>query len=327
MEQLTFSKTTDQSIGPSVENLANALGIPTSDLKAALTIDANDRYIPFRVSGGTRVVHRTNPRIKQIQQKIKNRILADCIKYPKYVFGSIKDPDFTRDYVNCARQHCGAKSILKVDIEKFFDNIDYVVVHDIFKKLFCYPDIICDMLCDLTTHEGFLPQGAPTSSHLATLCLFDKEPDIARLAKSKGLVYTRLMDDITVSSKKFNYDFQRMERMITDMIDSKRLTINKEKSNTTPVVTSTTTLHGLKISSGKLRVSDKTLSNLRAGIKNLEEDAEIPNVRTTESYRKRYESISGKLTVLQRLEHPKYSRYRTRLKKIRFITDYRESHS
>jgi hypothetical protein len=97
MEQLTFSKTTDQSIGPSVENLANALGIPTSDLKAALTIDANDRYIPFRVSGGTRVVHRTNPRIKQIQQKIKDRILADCIKYAKYVFGSIKDPDFTGD--------------------------------------------------------------------------------------------------------------------------------------------------------------------------------------------------------------------------------------
>jgi len=79
MDQLTFTKKTDQSIGLSADNLANALGISAEELNEALQIPPAQRYIPFTVSGGTRVVYRTHARIKFIQQKSKNRILADCI--------------------------------------------------------------------------------------------------------------------------------------------------------------------------------------------------------------------------------------------------------
>ncbi|MAC99655.1 MAG: hypothetical protein CMK76_07220 [Pseudomonadales bacterium] len=317
MDQLTFTKKTDQSIGPSAENLANALGISPEELDEALQIPSAQRYIPFTVSGGTRVVYRTHSRIKFIQQKIKNRILADCINYPKYVFGSIKDPDFKRDYVNCAAQHCGARSLLKVDIEKFFDNISIGNVRRIFRDLLHYPDPVCSMLCDLTTHNGYLPQGAPTSSHLATLCFFKEEPDIVEQAQAQGLVYTRLMDDITVSSKSYDYDFHRLERLIRNMIETKDLTVNEGKSETFPTVSSTTLVHGLKINTETLRVSDKTLSNIRAAINQLEKDAKQPNKRTLSNYRKRYERTSGSLSVLHRLGHPKYEKYRRKLRRLR----------
>ena len=67
-------------------------------------------------------------------------------------------------------------------------------------------DEIATVLTKLTTKNGFMPQGAKTSSYLANLVFYRDEPELERYMVSKGWRYSRLTDDITVSSPIFVSD-------------------------------------------------------------------------------------------------------------------------
>lgn len=55
------------------------------------------------------------------------------------------------------------------------------------------------LLARLTTHEGGLPTGAPTSPRLSTLVNRKLDVRLARVAEYHGAVYTRYADDLTFS--------------------------------------------------------------------------------------------------------------------------------
>lgn len=315
MDQLRFVKKSQKSIA-SIENLALALNFPLIDIERALELPVEQRYIPFPAPGGTRIVNKVHPLIATLQRRIKNRILVELVEYPNYIFGSIRDEINPRDYINCAKQHCLAKSLSKIDISGFFDNIQYDAIYDIFEKLFHFPAEVCDVLSNITTKNGTLPQGAPSSSHLATLVFYDSEHKVVQNAKSRGLIYTRLMDDITISSKTEQYDFRAIRSRVIQMIEGKYLTINEGKSTTHAQINSQVLVHGLRVNCATPALSDKNKSKIRALVHKLEIAASLPNGRTFESYRRLYDHTSGSLTILKRLEHPKYYHYRKRLREI-----------
>jgi len=187
----------------SVNALAKTLGIRES-LLIELSIKSDASYHEFTVctkKGKDRTVYEPKPLLKRLQKKINSRIF-EKVKYPIYLQGGIKDEIIKRDYVENARLHSKSKPshLIGLDIKSFYDNIKTPKVHDIYKYFFKFPDPVCDVLTKLTTHKGKLPQGACTSSYLANLVFFNSEYSLVSYFRKMGVTYTRLLDDVTLSS-------------------------------------------------------------------------------------------------------------------------------
>ena len=60
-----------------------------------------------------------------------------------------------------------------------------------------------NVLCRICTHEGHLPQGAPTSPAISNLVCRKLDARLSALAKRRGGHYTRYADDITISLPAF----------------------------------------------------------------------------------------------------------------------------
>lgn len=201
------------------------------------------------------------------------------ISWPSYLYGSIpneirKDSNnqevISKDYIACARNHCMAKSLMKLDISNFFDNIHQDHVYSIFKNLLKYPDDVSEVLTKLCCYKGNVVQGALTSSYIASAVLFDVEPLLVKRLHRKNLVYTRLVDDITVSSNKKQYDFSYAQSLIVEMLHSKDLPVNNNKTIIKYVSTEPLIVHGLRINFKEPRLPADEVSRIRASVKNLE---------------------------------------------------------
>lgn len=262
--------------------------------------------------------------IRLVQRRINSRIFSNrhILAWPPYLFGSIpksKDAagnEITRDYITCAAQHCGAKSLLKLDVKNFFDNVHVDLVYGIFNDLLKFPHIVAASLTNICTLEAHLIQGALTSSFLANLCLHDVEAFVvARLAK-KGLTYTRFVDDITISSKIAKYDFSYAQSIVEEMLISKDLPLNSQKTQIYFSSSSPLTVHGLRICFAEPRLPSDEVRRIRASVKNIETIAHERSYRMTHAYRHDYNRCMGKVNKLARLKHNQHQPLLERLRKL-----------
>jgi len=126
----------------------------------------------------------------------------------------------------CAVQHIGAKWLLKTDLHDFFPTIDERAVYRVFLGLGYVPLVSLELsrICTRsmpngpvihpdkgfkrytaipsysgTSRMGVLPQGAPTSGALANLAAVRLDERVARIARTRSLIYTRYVDDIVLS--------------------------------------------------------------------------------------------------------------------------------
>lgn len=322
-------KKTSKSIS-SVINLCEALDFSMAQLQEALELTPSERYVRKPVEkndGSFRYVYKPHYLIRRFQRRINKRIFkgetASLIGWPDYLFGSI--PNFTndegevvvKDYVHCAGRHCGAKSLIKVDIQDFFDNIHSDIVGKIFRKFFHLPSDVSSVLTDLCTNEGRLVQGGLNSSYLASLVLFDVEGDVVQRLEQKGLTYTRMVDDVTVSSKVHNYSYDYAYKIIEDMLLGKNLPINLNKTAIQRMSSSSLQVHGLRIAFDQPRLPAREVGRIRASVKRVELLAEEPNYRTSHAYRKDYNRCMGRVNKLLRVKHPQHSKLVVRLLRIR----------
>jgi RNA-directed DNA polymerase len=244
------------------------------------------------------------------------------ITWPNHVFGSIPNQDVNepfiaeRDYINCARQHCGAKSILTLDIKDFFDNIHQSYVEDIFTNFLKFNSDVSKVLSDLCCLEGHVVQGALTSSYIASLCLWDIEGKLVKKLGHKNLIYTRFVDDINVSSLVSNYEFTYAIRAIERMLDKKGLPLNLEKTKIQYVSTTPLIVHGLRVAFKEPRLPSPEVRNIRAAVKNVEILASERLYRTSHAYRKDFNRCMGRVNKLHRVGHNQHDKLVTRLKKV-----------
>lgn len=155
------------------------------------------RKVPPEI-GSTREIFNAKPDLKAIHQKIKTEILQ-CVQFPSYLTGSIKG----RDYLTNAKLHANKKIVICEDVTKFFPSVRTEKVHRIWTHFFNFSDDVADLLTKLTTKDGSLPQGAITSSYLANLVLWEHEPLIHAKLSERSITYSRYVDDMAMSSKKF----------------------------------------------------------------------------------------------------------------------------
>src|SRR5208282_1985532 len=110
---------------------------------------------------------------------------------PPYLHGSLRK----RSRVTNAREHLRSRILIGLDIEKFFDNVHAELIYDVWSRFFRFPPEVAEILTTLTSHDGRLPQGAPTSSDLANLVFWENESRLVNRIRARGLRYGRLVDD------------------------------------------------------------------------------------------------------------------------------------
>ena len=137
--------------------------------------------------------------LKTIQGRLLRKIL-DRVTWPPYLFGGVQDPCNPRDYVGNANIHSGAALQFKTDVTSFFPSIKADLVLRIWDGVFRFSHPVSDALTALTTYRGFLPQGTRTAQALANLAFWDVEPEIIAQLAVMDFQYTRLTDDITIST-------------------------------------------------------------------------------------------------------------------------------
>lgn len=158
----------------------------------------------IKPDGSRRNIYDAFPPLKKIHRRIKLLIL-DRIVYPPYLTGSLKGFDYK---VN-ASLHAGAKIVINEDIKEFFPSTCIKSVYHIWLDFFGFENEVANCLAYLTTRKGELPQGAITSSFLANLAFWESEPALSIKFQASGLVYSRYVDDIAVSSKKHLTDKEK----------------------------------------------------------------------------------------------------------------------
>lgn len=322
---LSPKKTTEHSIS-SIDNLCEALDLTSSDLKALQSLSYQDRYVRDFVekSDGTlRAVYKPHYLLRKIQRRINRRIFTRIVAWPDYIYGSVPNTKGVdkkviqrKDYVSCAAQHCESKSLLKVDIKDFFDNIHIYHVKKIFLDFFKYPEDVSELLADICCFEERVIQGALTSSYIASLCLWDIEPKLVERLQRHNLTYTRLVDDITVSSKVSNFQFDMALSHITRMLEDKDLPINNAKTKVSYVSISPLMVHGMRVNFSEPRYPSDEIRKLRASVHNLEKLASQTGYRTTFAYRKDFNRCMGRVNKLKRVKHNKHAVLIKKLKKI-----------
>lgn len=178
----------------SVRALSAALRIPDAALDQ-LARRASGMYRRVYIPDSDRVVWNAAPELKRVQERIKTSILKR-VYFPSYLTGSLKGCDYKTN----AAIHSGQQIVICEDVKSFFPSVTRDKVADVWGQFFGFSQEVADLLTMLTTKDGRLPQGAKTSSYLANLVFWRKEPLLEAKLRALGYRYSRYVDDIAISS-------------------------------------------------------------------------------------------------------------------------------
>lgn len=282
---------------------------------------ADDSYHSFCIPGKpgkkSRDVYEPKIHLKRIQKRI-NKEIFESIKFPEYLKGSIKDEDCPRDYVRNAEVHGRAEVLIGLDITDFYGSIQSKDVQLLFKNFFKFSDDVAEVLTKLVTLNGSVPQGACSSSYLANLIFVNNEYRIVSKLRQKGIRYTRLLDDITISSEN-----KISHSEITSAID---------------LVIGMFTKAGLKSNDRKKFVITRNFRHKKFDVTGVWVGNRLPKLRKSErnyirqlvfvcekaflndptnlEYHKLWNKTSGLVAKMSRLKHSQAKKYREKLKVI-----------
>lgn len=211
----------------SIDKLALALGVTESILlEVASCSDNQYRKVPIVKNGKTRVTFEALGNLKHIQRQIQQKILVK-VNFPGYLQGSLRG----RDYLTNAKLHAKKKFIICEDVKNFFPSVKSELIRDLWVKFFHFSDEVALLLTQLTTKHGALPQGTSTSPYLANLVLWRDEPIVHARLGAMGIVYSRYVDDMAMSSSSYlSKDRQtKIIAMVYGMLRRNGLFASREK--------------------------------------------------------------------------------------------------
>ncbi len=176
------------------------LGMDALARRAGMTVEAltsirpayREVHIPKR-HGGQRVLHVPEPELKLIQRRILRRILARLKVHPHAVA-------YRRGFsiVSHASPHTDRDVVVTLDLKDFFTHTPAERVRDYYRHIGWSKDAAA-LLTTLTTWEGSLPQGAPTSPILSNLVNVNLDARLEGIARRFGAAYSRYADDLVFS--------------------------------------------------------------------------------------------------------------------------------
>jgi retron-type reverse transcriptase len=175
----------------SVAELARRLGVNETELRAVQV--AYRRFQVPKRTGGYRTISEPREELKRVQRLLLRRLFKRLSSHPR-AHGFERG----RSTVTGALPHERKSVVIRMDLRDFFGSIKSQRVRDYFARAGWNADA-AQLLARLCTHEGSLPQGAPTSPRLSNLVNFKLDARLDALARKYGADYTRYADDMTFS--------------------------------------------------------------------------------------------------------------------------------
>lgn len=302
----------------SLDALANTLGIALPLLNRLSRI-VNSSYVEFDIQTKNKIrkVYEAKHELKKIQKRINSKIF-EKVEYPFYLQGGIRDVDNKRDYVENAKFHANSNGLIALDIVDFYNNITAEQVFRVFKYFFKFPDDVAGVLTSLTTLDGRVPQGASTSSYLANLVFYNSEYSVVNKFDKKDLKYTRLLDDITVSSVKqlSQKDKTSIIKSVYAFVKGNGFEIKDEKTkileNSSHSIPYDVT--GLWVGHAKPKLRKSERRYIRQLVYACEKSYTVD--RTDNDFHALWNRTSGLVAKMQRLDHVQSKGLRLRLSKV-----------
>lgn len=204
--------------------------VNTSDIKKmnkilygiSNNIDLNyEEIIIKKKNKNLRYLNEPSPILKSIQKRILKNVLEEkmiskCAYAYKKGLSTILN----------AKSHVGCKVILKLDIENFFDNINFYKVYNSCFNENLYPKKLGMLLTNLCVYNGKLPQGSPTSGYISNIVLRNFDCNIDAYCKDKNINYTRYSDDMTFSG---DFDIRKLIKFVNELLYKEGFRLNKSK--------------------------------------------------------------------------------------------------
>ncbi len=182
----------------SAQYLAHRLGVPLSELRE-LARNVKSHYRQWdstdEKKGKIRTFKEPDKRLKLVQRRILRKIL-NHYELPAGAHGGVKG----RSPKTNAAKHCGKPFVVSQDIRKFYPSVSHRQVAAMFRREFGCGRETTWLLTRLTTIDGQLPQGAPTSTAVANILLASTVDGPAQQhAEERDVAVTRFIDDFAFS--------------------------------------------------------------------------------------------------------------------------------
>ncbi len=203
---------------PSHLALAEAMEISIGELRflsygrKVAKVSHYHRFLMPKKRGGHRLISAPMPRLKAAQHWILEHILNPLpLHEAAHGFRS------EHSILTNAAPHCGARTVVNIDLQDFFPNITWPRVFGLFRSLgysrsistiftqLCTEPPVEDIELDgqtwqVATGKRHLPQGAPTSPAITNLLCRALDARLKGIAKKHQFTYTRYADDLTFST-------------------------------------------------------------------------------------------------------------------------------
>jgi len=136
--------------------------------------------------------------------------------------------------VTHASQHTQKSWVYCLDIQNFFPSINWGRVRGLFQA---YPfeasHEVAQVLANLVTYKGALPQGAPTSPILSNLLCRKLDSRLFKWARQNGYSYSRYADDLTFSTNRDSFP-EGDRAFIKEIIEEEGFEVHSGKERLMP---------------------------------------------------------------------------------------------
>lgn len=187
---------------------------------------SDQMYFEFEIkkaNGGRRKIAAPRTDLKGIQRAILEKILQKSA-CSEHCFAYVKG----RSAVQAARQLCGHKAVLHLDLKDFFPTITRKRVFGLFRSK-GYNSAVSFMLAKLCTQNGVLCQGAPTSPYISNLIFLKADGQLSSLAATFKIQYIRYSDDIFFFADR-NFRYSRVAEVAEKIVVENGFTLNGAKT-------------------------------------------------------------------------------------------------
>ncbi len=214
-----------------VQALAHFLMVDVNQLWELMESPNYQTFSIPKKKGGKREIVCPAENLKFLQRKLNEVLQYEySLCKPKQVHGFVQKKSYKDkpcNIVSNAQAHAGKKFLLNMDVKDFFPSISAGMVRKAFmSKPFNFDLQVANYLTLLTTYQGKLPTGAPTSPIISNFVCLDLDADLQAYCKQRGLTYTRYADDLSFST---NTPFSNEIEEITAILAKHHFKVNPKK--------------------------------------------------------------------------------------------------
>lgn len=167
----------------------------------------------------------TKSKIYMLQKNIVNNFL-NKVELPNCVNGFVTG----LSYNTYLYEHINKKYYLKLDIKDFFGQITIDIIKDNLLE-FVKEDKIIDLIKEICTLKGIVPQGAVSSPSLSNLIFRRIDQRITKYCQKLEVTYTRYADDLLFSSDVIDFKEKKwFYRKIKYILRQYNFELNIEKN-------------------------------------------------------------------------------------------------